>query len=103
MIHVFPAFEDDIRSLILAAVVVVESARSISPEISSVAGLRSGIAAFIEDSFSHGRSVLRDPSGGRFGLPGKCRGRVQHVRSVIPPALRLTASAPQNVQPFAPS
>jgi hypothetical protein len=25
MIHVFPAFEDDIRSLILAAVVVVES------------------------------------------------------------------------------
>jgi hypothetical protein len=34
--------------------------RSISPEISSVAGLRSGIAAFIGDSFSHGRSALRD-------------------------------------------
>ena len=33
--------------------------RSISPEISSVAGLRSGIAAFIGDSFSHGRSALR--------------------------------------------
>src|SRR6202158_1040988 len=34
--------------------------RSITPEISSVAGLRSGIAAFIGDSFSHGRSALRD-------------------------------------------
>ena len=34
--------------------------RSISPEISSVAGLRSGIAAFIGDSFSHGRSALGD-------------------------------------------
>src|ERR1017187_6537659 len=30
--------------------------RSITPEISSVAGLRSGIAAFIGDSFSHRRS-----------------------------------------------
>src|ERR1039458_7299441 len=37
--------------------------RSISPEISSVAGLRSGIAAFIGDSFSHGRSALGDPFG----------------------------------------
>ena len=34
--------------------------RSITPEISSVAGLRSGIAAFIGDSFSHGRSALGD-------------------------------------------
>jgi cyclopropane fatty-acyl-phospholipid synthase-like methyltransferase len=33
--------------------------RSITPETSSVAGLRSGIAAFIGDSFSHGRSALR--------------------------------------------
>ena len=33
--------------------------RSISPEISSVAGLRSGMAAFIGDSFSHGRSAVR--------------------------------------------
>src|SRR5438477_6278948 len=40
--------------------------RSITPEISSVAGLRSGIAAFIEASFSHGGCALRDPSGSRF-------------------------------------
>jgi hypothetical protein len=33
---------------------------SMTPEISSVAGLRSGIAAFIGDSFSHGRSALGD-------------------------------------------
>src|SRR5450759_4043504 len=32
--------------------------RSMTPEISSVAGLRSGIAAVIGDSFSHGRSAL---------------------------------------------
>src|ERR1017187_6374147 len=37
--------------------------RSITPEMSSVAGLRSGIAAFIGDSFSHGRSALGDPFG----------------------------------------
>jgi hypothetical protein len=38
--------------------------RSIRPEISSVAGLRSGIAAFMcGDSFSHGRSALGDPFG----------------------------------------
>ena len=38
-----------------------------TPEISSVAGLRSGIAAFMRgDSFSHGRSALRDPSRDRF-------------------------------------
>jgi hypothetical protein len=36
--------------------------RSIKPEISSVAGLGSGIAAFIGDSFSHGsRQSLRCP------------------------------------------
>jgi hypothetical protein len=35
--------------------------RSISPEISSVTGLRSGIAAFmLGGSFSHGRSALGD-------------------------------------------
>jgi len=28
-----------------------------TPEISSVAGLRSGIAAFIGDSFSHGLGI----------------------------------------------
>jgi hypothetical protein len=49
--------------------------RSIMPETCSVAGLRSGIAAFIcGDSFSHGRSALGDPFGKailrRFG----CRG-----------------------------
>jgi hypothetical protein len=32
--------------------------RSITPEISSAVGLRSGIAAFIGDSFSHGRLRL---------------------------------------------
>jgi hypothetical protein len=38
--------------------------RSITPEISSVAGLRSGIAAvMLGDSFSHGRSALGDPFG----------------------------------------
>jgi hypothetical protein len=37
--------------------------RSISPEISSVAALRSGIAVCIGDSFSHGRSPVcrREP------------------------------------------
>src|SRR6266516_3752757 len=39
--------------------------RSITPEISSVAGLRSGIAAFIGDSFSHA-AVLGHPSESRF-------------------------------------
>ena len=40
--------------------------RSITPEISSVAGLRSGTAAFIGDSFSHGRSALGDPLDSAF-------------------------------------
>jgi hypothetical protein len=38
--------------------------RSMTPEISSVAGLRSGIAAFMRgEPFSHGWSALRDPYG----------------------------------------
>src|SRR5271169_1608342 len=48
-----------------------------TPEISSVAGLRSGIAAFIGDSFSHGRSALGDPFGKAillgFGCPDGVR------------------------------
>jgi len=37
------------------------------PEISSVAGLRSGIAAFmLGNSFFRGRSALGDPLGSRF-------------------------------------
>jgi hypothetical protein len=49
--------------------------RSISPEISSVAGLRSGIAAFIGASFSHGRSAFwaihqEAASAGGIWLPG---------------------------------
>ena len=46
--------------------------RSITPEISSVAGLRSGIAAFIGDSFSHGRSALGDPFGKAIRLGFGC-------------------------------
>jgi len=70
--------------------------RSISPEISSVAGLRSGIAAFIEDSFSHGRSVLGDaisraillgfaPGGGlgRLGVSQVNNSLGDHVESAM--------------------
>jgi len=46
---------------------------SINPEISSVTGLRSGIAAFIcGDSFSHGRSALGDPFGKAILLGFSC-------------------------------
>jgi hypothetical protein len=47
--------------------------RSITPEISSVAGLCSGIAAFIGDSFSHGRSACvtsQESDSGAIWLPG---------------------------------
>jgi len=41
--------------------------RSIRPEIPSVAGLRSGIAAFMRGhSFSNGGTALREPLGSRF-------------------------------------
>src|SRR5438552_1753357 len=59
--------------------------RSIRPEISSVAGLRSGIAAFMRgNSFSHGRSALSESSGGRsYGhLPARRgSGRLGRFRS----------------------
>ena len=48
------------------AIFVVVESDALDDAISSVTGLRSGIAAFIGDSSSHGRSALRDPSGGRF-------------------------------------
>jgi hypothetical protein len=59
--------------------------RSIKPEISSVAGVRSGIAAFIGDSFSHGRLGLAyhgDCAGrsGRGGFPFQADCDQHHFR-----------------------
>ena len=48
-----------------------------------------------------------DPRTGKVALMQRCRGTlpvgVLYLRSVVPPDLRLIASATQNVQPFAPS
>src|ERR1039457_1499166 len=61
--------------------------RSISPEISSVAGLRSGIAALmLGDSFSHGRSALGYPINRAILRRFRCRGggsfqRLSHERA----------------------
>src|ERR1700687_1604844 len=58
--------------------------RSIRPETSSVAGLRSGIAAFmLGDSFSHGRSALGGPFGKAILLGFGCwrgSGRIGRLR-----------------------
>jgi hypothetical protein len=55
-----------------------------TPEISSVTGLRSGIAAFMRgDTFSHGWSALRDPAGVRFrrdAAAGRGSGRPERLR-----------------------
>src|ERR1017187_8476243 len=61
--------------------------RSISPEISSVAGLRSGIAALmLGDSFSHRRSALGYPINRAILRRFRCRGggsfqRLSHERA----------------------
>jgi hypothetical protein len=64
--------------------------RSMTPEISSVEGLRSGIAAFISlGAFSHGRSALRDLSESRLCCDSAAR-----------TGLRSAGVFPRRVQAF---